>query len=384
MSETVDRSTGAPSGGAPDPSQHPLTGRSEVRVWTAVVTFAAIAALAFSIFAFARAKSPVNVKAATAAAATDGGGATAGQKIDFSASPPAGFKAHDPVAPAPSTETVHKVTLHAVEGQVEIAPGVRQEMWSFSIDGKDKIPGPVLRGKVGDTFEFTLVNDGKMGHSIDFHASMVAPNVEMRTINPGEKLVYRFKAEHSGIFMYHCGTPPVVHHVANGMYGALIVDPPGGLPKVDKEFVFLQSDLYTAPAGELPNLEKIMTGKWDAVVFNGYVNQYAAQPIQVEPNERIRVWVMDLGPQASSSFHVIGTIFDTVFKEGAYRLRPGPEAGGSQALDLQPAQGGFVEFTLPVPGQYTFLTHKLVDASKGALGIFQAGPAAQADQPMEH
>lgn len=383
MSKTVDRGAGAAPGAA-EPSAQVLTGRSEVRVWTAVVSFAAIAALAFSIFAFARADSPVNVKASSTAPSADSGAATAGQKIDFSAEPPAGFKAKDPTAPAPSAETVHKVTLHAVEGQVEIAPGIRQEMWSFSTDGKDSIPGPVMRGKVGDTFEFTLVNDGKMGHSIDFHASMVNPADEMRTINPGEKLVYRFKANHSGIFMYHCGTAPVVHHVANGMYGALIVDPPGGLPKVDKELVFLQSDLYTAPAGQLPALEKIMTGKWDAVVFNGYVNQYAAQPIRVEPNERIRVWVMDLGPQADTSFHVIGTIFDTVYKEGAYRLRPGPEAGGSQALDLEPAQGGFVEFTLPVPGTYTFLTHKLVDASKGALGVFQAGEPAQADEPMEH
>ena len=105
--------------------------------------------------------------------------------------------------------------------------------------------------------------------------------------------------------------------------------------------------------------------QWDAVVFNGYVNQYAAAPIRVEPGQTIRAWVLDAGPSENSSFHVIGTIFDTVYREGHYELRPDATHGGSQALDLQPAQGGFVEFTLEKPGAYPFITHKLADVVKG-------------------
>src|SRR3546814_16328626 len=112
---------------------------------------------------------------------------------------------------------------------------------------------------------------------------------------------------------------------------------------------------------------------WDAVVFNGYVNQYQHRPIRVDPGQRIRAWVLDVGPSENCSFHIIGTIFDTVFKEGAYLLRPDDERGGSQALDLQPAQGGFVEFTFDEPGLYPFVTHKFANPGRGALGLFHPG-----------
>jgi nitrite reductase (NO-forming) len=287
--------------------------------------------------------------------------------IDFAAEPGAAWKPYDPaLAPAPGG-TEHAITLHATEEPLEIAPGVKQPMWTFG----GQVPGPVLRGRIGDLFTITLVNDGDNGHSIDFHASEVAPNDEMRTIGPGESLVYQFQATHAGIFMYHCGTPPVLHHVGNGMYGALIVDPPD-LSAVDHEFAFVQSELYLDGV-EDAGFAHMQDARWDAVVFNGYVNQYVAHPIRVEPGETVRVWVLDAGPSENSSFHVIGTIFDTVFREGGYVLRPDATRGGSQALDLQPAQGGFVEFTLAEPGTYPFLTHKLATASEGALGLFQAG-----------
>jgi nitrite reductase (NO-forming) len=254
-------------------------------------------------------------------------------------------------------------------------------MWTFN----GEVPGPTFRGKVGDTFEFTLVNKGTMGHSIDFHASKVAWNDEMRTIGPGESLVYRFTATHSGVYMYHCGTPPVIHHIANGMYGAIIIDPPDLAP-VDHEYVMVQSELYTVPPGEgqVADLDKMLAEQWDGVVFNGYVNQYQHRPIRVEPDERIRVWVLDAGPSEDSSFHVIGTIFDAVFKEGTYTLRAGTTTGGSQALDLQPAQGGFVEFTFDLPGLYPFVTHKFASASKGTVGMFQAGDVATPEGGAAH
>jgi nitrite reductase (NO-forming) len=207
---------------------------------------------------------------------------------------------------------------------VEVAPGVKQQMWSF----QGKVPGPALRGKVGDLFTITLVNDrkNKLGHSIDFHASKVAWNDEMRTINPGEQLVYQFKAKHAGIYMYHCGTAPTLHHIGNGMYGAIVVDPPG-LAAVDHEYLLVQSELYLGPQGQPGSLRKMQNEGWDAVVFNGYATQYKFRPIRVEPGQRVRVWVLDAGPSENSAFHIVGTVFDTVYKEGEYRLRPGAGRG---------------------------------------------------------
>ncbi len=299
-----------------------------------------------------------------------GGGdpAVDGATIDFAAEAGPDFTAFDPnLEPAPGG-TEHAVTLHATERVMEVAPGVTQEMWTFN----DQVPGPILRGRVGDIFTVTLVNDGKLGHSIDFHASKVAWNDEMRTIQPGESLVYQFEAKHAGIFMYHCGTAPALHHIGNGMFGALIVDPPALAP-VDHEFVFVQSELYLGAEGKPGDLTKMVGEEFDAVVFNGYVNQYKHQPIRVEPGQRIRAWVLDAGPSENSAFHIVGTIFDTIFKEGEYLLQPGPGQGGSQVIDLQPAQGGFAEFSFDEAGLYLMVTHKFANVGKGALGIFQAG-----------
>jgi nitrite reductase (NO-forming) len=298
-----------------------------------------------------------------------GGGSTADNAvIDFTAEPAADFKPFDPkLAPAPGGKE-HKIQLHGTEKVMEVSPGVTQEMWTFN----DQVPGPTLRGKVGDIFTVTLHNDGTLGHSIDFHASKVAWNDEMRTIAPGESLVYQFEAKHAGVWMYHCGTAPALHHIGNGMFGALIIDPPD-LPAVDHEFIFVQSELYPGPEGKPGDLALMQQEDFQAVVFNGYVNQYQHAPIRVEPGERVRAFVLDAGPNENSAFHIVGTIFDTVFKEGSYLLRPDARQGGSQVLDLQPAQGGFVEFTFDEAGLYLMVTHKFANVGKGALGIFQAG-----------
>ena len=306
--------------------------------------------------------------APAAAPAETSSSSKADAKIDFNAKPGPEWHAFDPTLKPADGATVHNVTFHATEKVMEVAPGVRQQMWTFN----DQVPGPILRGHVGDVFNVTLVNDAKIGHSLDFHASKVSPNVQMRTINPGQSLVYQFKADYAGIWMYHCGTAPVLHHIGNGMYGAVVIDPPG-LPPVDHEYVMVQSELYTGPQGQPGDLAKMTDFKPDAVMFNGYVSQYKFSPIHVQPHERIRVWVLDAGPSEDSSFHIVGTIFDTVFKEGQYLLRPDATHGGSQSLDLQPAQGGFVEFTLDDPGQYTMVTHKFANVGKGAVGTFQAG-----------
>jgi nitrite reductase (NO-forming) len=374
---TVEPGTGSPNGkangtagrdgGVPAQNWQPITARSEVWWWTGAVTLTALVALAISIVAIALHHSATPARSSSGATATAAAPA-AGQTIDFNAEPDAGFKARSPEAPAPLPGTVHDITMHIVEKKVEVAPGVSQTLWTF--DGE--VPGPVYRGHVGDTFNFTIVNDGTMTHSLDFHAGMVSPSVAMVPIQPHESHTYSFVARHAGIFMYHCGTPPVLMHIAQGMYGAVIIDPPG-LQPVAHEYVMLQSELYTGKGGAVPDMSKLVDEQYDAVMFNGYVGQYKFAPIEVPANQRIRVWVLDDGPSQSSSFHVIGTIFDTVYKEGAYLLQPGPGLGGSQALDLAPAQGGFVEFTPTEPGSYAFVTHKFNDATRGAVGVFQIG-----------
>ncbi|MFA1538957.1 multicopper oxidase domain-containing protein [Actinomadura monticuli] len=304
-----------------------------------------------------------------AAAKAGAAGDSANAKIDPAAKPAAGWKPHDPTAPANDGKDVHEATFTVTEKEIEVAPGVKQTRWTYN----GSAPGPTLRGSVGDTFRIKLVNKGSMGHSIDFHASKVAPNVQMRTIKPGETLVYEFKAQFAGIFTYHCGSDPMIYHMGNGMHGAVIVDPPK-LDKVDKELVLVQSELYLGPQGKPGDMNKMLAGEYDAVVFNGYHNQYVHAPIKVKPGDRVRVWVDDGGPNENIAFHVVGTIFDTVWKDGAYRVRKdNADKGGAQVLDLQPTQGGFVEFTLPDAGTYAFLGHKMQNMAAGGVGVFQVG-----------
>ena len=287
--------------------------------------------------------------------------------LDFMATPGPDFTAYDAslppaLEPAPGGR-LHRETLHVQDVETEIAPGVKQELWTYN----GSMPGPVLHGAVGDVFEVTLVNDGDMGHSIDFHAGTLAPAGPMRTLAPGESLVYRFRADRAGIWMYHCSTMPMSAHIANGMFGAVVIDPPG-LPRVDRSYVLIQSELYLGAENGSVDVDKVRSEQPDAVVFNGYVNQYDARPLAARVGERVRVWVLDAGPNRSTAFHVVGGQFDTVWSEGAYRLRRGE--GGSQALALAPSQGGFVELTFPEPGRYPFVSHVMVDAERGAHGAF--------------
>jgi len=298
------------------------------------------------------------------------GGTPAGSApvIDFHASPGPGWKPYDPtLQPAPGA-TEHRLTMTVRDTVVEVAPGVRQTRWTFN----GTTPGPTLHGKIGDVFTITFVNDASMGHGVDFHAGSLAPDLPMRTIDPGKSLTYQFVANHSGAWLYHCSTMPMALHIANGMYGAVIIDPPG-LPAVAHEYVVVQSELYLGAQNGTADEAKIANEKPDAILFNGYVNQYDHAPIRVRAGERVRVWVVDAGPQRGTAFHVVGTQFDTVFKEGAYLLNAGnAEHGASQVLDLAPAQGGFVEFVLPQAGRYPFTDHAMVDGERGAHGIFEA------------
>ncbi|MEB3032785.1 multicopper oxidase domain-containing protein [[Mycobacterium] nativiensis] len=293
-----------------------------------------------------------------------GGAMPAPANLDLAADPSPGWTPHDAVL-APATPGLHRVELRAVDRELEVAPGRRELRWTFG--GVE--PAPTLHGKVGDTFEITLINDSTMGHGIDFHAGALAPDQPMRTLNPGERLVYRFTARRAGAWLYHCSTPPMTLHIANGMYGAVIIDPPG-LPAVDREYALVGAQLYAGAPDADAKTAAIRAGQPDGWMFNGTAAQYMHAPLPARTGERVRVWVVNAGPGDSIAFHVVGGQFDTVYKEGAWLLRPA-DPGGSQALDLAPAQGGFVELTFPEPGHYPFMDHDMRHAENGAHGIFE-------------
>jgi nitrite reductase (NO-forming) len=252
--------------------------------------------------------------------------------------------------------SLHRIELPVVEKRVN-----GRTVWTFG----GTVPGPTLRGKVGDVFEVTLVNTGSMGHSIDFHASALAPDGPMRTIEPGERLVYRFRAQRAGIWMYHCSTAPMTQHIAAGMFGAVIIDPPDLAP-VDREYVLVASEVYAGEPGSDARAEALRTGSPDGWAFNGIAGQYDEHPLAARVGQRVRFWVLNAGPGGTVSFHVVGAQFDTVYAEGAYRLRGGP--GGAQALGLTAAQGGFVETVFTEPGTYTLVDHDMRHAEGGAHG----------------
>jgi nitrite reductase (NO-forming) len=276
------------------------------------------------------------------------------------------FRRRDPALPPLPDRRVHRRTIHVRDVVQEVAPGVTQTLWTY--DGT--VPGPTLHGRVGDRFVITLVNDGTVGHSIDFHAGERAPGRVMRTIPPGERLVYRFTATRAGVWMYHCSTMPMSAHIANGLFGAVVIEPPG-LPEVDRSFLLTQSELYLGPEGGEVDGDAVLDEDPDLVVFNGHAGQYEARPLRVRVGERVRIWVLDAGPSRSTSFHVVGGQFDAAYAEGAWLLRPGG-AGGAQSLALAPAQGGFVELTLEERGSYPFVSHVMVDAERGARGTIVA------------
>jgi nitrite reductase (NO-forming) len=280
---------------------------------------------------------------------------------------------YDAKAPAPLPGTVHDIDLVMTEKDMTVAEGYVVNVWTFG----GTVPGPVIRVKVGDTVRVHLKNPetNQMSHSIDFHASQVAWNDEMRSIAPGEELLYEWKADYAGVWMYHCGTAPTLHHIANGMYGMVIVEPAEGLPKVDNEFALVQSEWYLGPQGQPVDLNKAMAAAPapDFVVFNGVANQYKDHPLEVGTGETNRIFVLDAGPSVDSSFHIVGTIFDTVIKEGVHLTKGNPGNWGSQAMDLAPAQGGIVEFKTAEDGLYPVVTHAFNLVGRGALGLVKAG-----------
>jgi nitrite reductase (NO-forming) len=322
----------------------------------------------------------ITVAGATAGGGTDGAMPGMGEPsvapVSAGAAPVAdpnapAYVLHDPRAPKVLDGRVHDIDLPIIETDVTVAEGFVVHAWTFG----GTVPGPTIRVHLGDTVNVHLTNRGSMSHSIDFHASQTAMNHQMVEIKPGETFTYTFTADYAGVWMYHCGTAPALHHIANGMYGMVIVEPKGGLPKVDDEFAFVQSEWYLGAQGEPADYTKAnqTAAAPDFVVFNGVANQYKDHPVPVTTKGRTRVFVLDAGPSVDSSYHVVGTIFDTVIKEGIVLERGNAGGWGSQAVDLAPAQGAIIEFSPREDGMYPFVTHAFNLVTHGAIGIFSAG-----------
>ncbi|MGO1696441.1 MAG: multicopper oxidase domain-containing protein [Arthrobacter sp.] len=300
------------------------------------------------------------------AAEPDAAGSGKAAAFDPMRAPGKEFVASDARLPAAPETRVHEYTLTAEDTEREIGAGYSQTLWTYN----GTAPGPTLRGKVGDEFKITLRNKGTTGHSIDFHAGALAPDRPMRTIDPGEELTYTFTATRAGAWLYHCSTMPMSLHIANGMFGAVIIDPPDLAP-VDHEFIMVQNELYLGEQGGTASQAKIDAEAPDAVVFNGYASQYAFDPLQMKVGARARFWVVAAGPNRGSAFHVIGGQFDTTYLEGRYLLDGSDPHAGSQTLDIGVAQGGFAELEFSEAGNYPFVSHSMVDAERGARGIIE-------------
>ncbi|WP_027124733.1 copper-containing nitrite reductase [Gelidibacter mesophilus] len=278
-----------------------------------------------------------------------------------------------PHVPAPVGKRKAKkliVKMEILEAEGEISNGVRYVYWTFG----GSVPGSFIRARVGDEIEFHLQNhpDNKLPHNIDLHAvNGPGGGAESSFVAPGHEKVFSFKVLAPGLFVYHCATAPVGMHIANGMYGLILIEPEGGLPPVDKEYYVMQGDFYTAgPNGERGlqafDMQKAVDEKADYVVFNGSVGALTGDgALTAKVGETVRLFVGNGGPGLVSSFHVIGEIFDKVHVEG------GELVNSNVQTTLIPAGGAaMVEFKVDVPGSYVLVDHSIFRAfNKGALGL---------------
>lgn len=281
--------------------------------------------------------------------------------------------------PAPKDKNVHHVRFDITNDAFKVDDEVYMAAWPFGGD----LPGPTMRVKEGDKIIFTMANRTEseqsmaigmpMPHSIDFHSAMVNPEDKYRSIAPGETLRFEYVAHYPGVFMYHCGTPMVLEHLISGMYGAMIVEPKNGYEdKVDHEWVIVQSELYLKKEkGEkyyVSDVEAAKAKRPNYVVFNGKFNRHINEPLKARAGDRIRLFVLNAGPSDTSSFHVIGNIFDKVYLDG----NPKNKLVGLQTVLLGASNGAIVEFVLPEPGNYVLVDHEFADATMGAMGMIIA------------
>ena len=272
---------------------------------------------------------------------------------------------YDARPPQAGPETTKKLVL-TTRNDTAIAIDKEVGYYGWSFNGT--IPGPILRVRQGDTVETTITNKGTMGHSIDFHAAQTPWSKNYQIILPGDSFSFSWTANHAGVFMYHCGTPPVLEHIANGMYGAIIVDPPQPM-RPAREYVIVQSEFYpTAGTGMRKlDLAAANAGNPRYVVFNGYANQYQETPLTAKAGELIRLYVVNAGPTLWSAFHVIGALFESVYPSGSLDS----PLHWLQTWSIAPGDGAIFELTIPDPGTYPFVTHSFAYTGRGAIGLIK-------------
>ena len=298
-----------------------------------------------------------------------------------------------PLDPSP----VKEIRLDTTHKIIELAPGVKVSAWTFG----DQVPGPTVRARVGDRIKFTMTNRSDepapgvrltaapMMHSMDFHAAMVSPQDKYHSIAPGQTIEFEFTLNYPGVFMYHCGTPMILEHIASGMYGAVIVEPKEGYPtKADREYMIVQSEFYVKPDPKVKidkaplyvlDGNRLRMSQPTHTVFNGTHNGMVKNPLVAKPGERVRLFVLNVGPSKTSSFHVVGTIFDRVWFEG----NPKNEMHGMQTVLLGSSNSAIVEFMIPEKGSYIMVDHHFANASQGAIGLIDAGGKAEEGE-LEH
>ena len=337
-----------------------------------------LAALIASVFALAacgeQAAKPAETPAATASAE-----APAASDSQAAAETPSSelpvidaIVTHAPEVPPP-TDRDHpakvRVKMETVEKTMTMEDGVEYHYWTFNGD----VPGQMIRVREGDTVEVEFSNNpsSTVPHNVDFHAATgQGGGAEATFTAPGHTSTFSFKALQAGLYIYHCAVAPVGMHIANGMYGLILVEPKEGLPKVDKEFYIVQGDFYTkgkkGAQGLQPfDMDKAIAEQPEYVVFNGHVGSIAGDnALKAKTGETVRMYVGNGGPNLVSSFHVIGEIFDKVYVEGGKLINENVQS------TLIPAGGAaMIEFKVDVPGSYTVVDHSLFRAfNKGALG----------------
>lgn len=264
-----------------------------------------------------------------------------------------------------------KISMTAKEVISEVAKGIYFNYWTYN----GKVPGPMFRVLEGDTVEVSLTNDSSSlhPHNIDFHAvNGPGGGSKLSSVMPGETKTFRWKALNPGLYVYHCATPNVSTHNSHGQYGMILVEPKGGLSKVDKEFYLMQGELYTT--GDLGkkgltmfDAQALLDGKPNYITFNGKIE--TAPRMSVNTGEKIRIFAGNGGVNLISSFHIIGAIFDNVYPEGAIGS---PMEKNVQTTALLPGGSAIVEFTLKVPGTYLAVDHALARMNKGAWAAIDA------------
>jgi nitrite reductase (NO-forming) len=302
------------------------------------------------------------------------------ERVDFARVVRATTPAFDARLAAASDAPIKEFRIPIKDATIEIANGVSYQGWTFG----GTVPGPAIRVRIGDRVRIVVTNESPMPHSIDFHAARIPANVAYRMILPKDSVSFEFVARDAGAFMVHCGTPPVTMHLMQGMYLPIIVDPANGWgTKADKEFVLVQSEFYAKPrdSTKADNGTMSMLPDWPAeqsknaryVTFNGRAFQYKDNPLRVDVGDRVRIFVVNAGPNFDSDFHIVGAVFDRVYPDG----NPDHVLEGVQTYGV-PAGGGAVFETVfdreaSGEGLYPFVTHSFADAERGAVGIIQVG-----------